>query len=85
MQETAAEEQANSSPPAQNTPEPSLTPQFRKPLGPYKFAPEVGDNWEKCLKAVEKYDNDMCTSWKEEIDTLLVFVRPFLLSFSFRL
>jgi hypothetical protein len=44
-------------------------------LGPYKFAPGVGDNWEKCLGAVEKYDNDMCTSWKEEIDTLLVFVR----------
>jgi hypothetical protein len=45
-------------------------------VGPYQFAPKVGDSWEKCLKAVEGYDNDMCTSWKEDIDTLLVFVSP---------
>jgi hypothetical protein len=46
--------------------------------GPYLYAPKSnGDHWEKCLAAVEKYDNDMCKSWKEEIDTLLVFVRPF--------
>lgn len=38
--------------------------------GPYKFAPDVGDNWERCLAAAERYDNDMCTSWREEMDTL---------------
>jgi hypothetical protein len=71
------EEQGKSSPPESPS---SLAETAAKPkekLGPYKYAPEsVGDNWEKCLAAVEKYDNDMCTSWKEDIDTLLVFVSP---------
>lgn len=44
--------------------------------GPYLFEPKtVGDHWEQLHQAVENYDHEMCTSWREEIDTLLVFVR----------
>lgn len=58
-------------------PRPAVVPGF--PLeGPYLTGPQSkGDHWEQCLNAVEKYDNDECKSWREEIDTLLVFVRVF--------
>jgi hypothetical protein len=70
------DEQAISSPPKAPSPVAAeTTAKASVERKPYKFAPDVGDNWEKCLKKVEDYDNDMCKSWKEEIDTLLVFVR----------
>ena len=31
--------------------------------------------WEKLIKETNKYDDDMVKNWKEDIDTLLVFVR----------
>ena len=34
------------------------------------------DAWRKCHKLVEKYDNEMCGAWKEEVDKLMIFVRP---------
>jgi hypothetical protein len=76
INEATGEEQGNASLPKSpsSAAEPGVKPE--EILGPYKYAPtSVGDNWQKCLAAVEKYDNDMCTSWKEDIDTLLVFVR----------
>jgi hypothetical protein len=33
------------------------------------------DSWSTCAKTVQKYDENMVRNWKEEIDTLLVFVR----------
>jgi len=33
------------------------------------------DAWRKCYKLVEKYDNEMCDAWKEEVDKLMIFVR----------
>jgi hypothetical protein len=46
--------------------------------GPYLYAPKSkGDHWEKSLKAVEKHDNEIFTRWREDIDTLLVFVGLF--------
>lgn len=44
--------------------------------GRYLFGPKSnGDHWQTCLEAVERYDNDKCQGWREDIDTLLVFVR----------
>lgn len=37
---------------------------------------EVEQSWETCSRAIRDYDNHMVRNWKEEIDTLLVFVRP---------
>jgi hypothetical protein len=75
MQERTTEEQGNLGPSKSPSPADETGAKPKENLGPYEYAPEsVGDNWEKCLAAVEKYDNDMYQSWKEEIDTLLVFV-----------
>jgi hypothetical protein len=41
--------------------------------------PRDGDSWTKCHKLTEKYDDDMCDAWKEEVDKLLIFVRAFYL------
>jgi len=35
---------------------------------------EVEQSWETCSRAIKDYDNHMVRNWKEEIDTLLVFV-----------
>jgi hypothetical protein len=37
--------------------------------------PRKGDPWEESFKLVQKFDEEMCRGWREEIDTLLVFVR----------
>jgi len=34
-----------------------------------------GATWETMKKGVDKYDEEMCRGWKEDLDTLLVFVR----------
>ena len=45
---------------------------------PHRYgAPKKGDSWNKCHKLTEKYDNEMCDAWKEEVDKLLIFVRDF--------
>lgn len=35
---------------------------------------ESSEAWAACAKALREYDEDMIQDWKEEIDTLLVFV-----------
>lgn len=46
---------------------------------PHRYgAPKKGDSWNKCHKLAEKYDNEMCDAWKEEVDKLLIFVRDYL-------
>ncbi|KAF5384498.1 hypothetical protein D9757_006414 [Collybiopsis confluens] len=41
----------------------------------YKFPPKRrGDPWEESMKRVDLYDDEMSRSWKEDVDTLLVFV-----------
>ncbi|KAK7030391.1 hypothetical protein VNI00_014135 [Paramarasmius palmivorus] len=37
----------------------------------------VDESWEKMLKEVNRYDDDMVKNWKEDIDTLLVFAGLF--------
>lgn len=37
--------------------------------------PTSPDGWSTCAKSVQKYDENIVRNWKEEIDTLLVFVR----------
>lgn len=37
-----------------------------------------GRAWAACQKAVREYDESLVQGWKEDIDTLLVFVRPLL-------
>ncbi|KAF8154424.1 hypothetical protein B0H34DRAFT_660573 [Crassisporium funariophilum] len=39
--------------------------------------PKKGDAWHKCHKLTEKYDNEMCDAWKEEVDKLLIFAGLF--------
>ncbi|ESK84845.1 hypothetical protein Moror_14970 [Moniliophthora roreri MCA 2997] len=39
--------------------------------------PNLSESWEKTLKEVAKYDDDMVKNWKEDIDTLLVFAGLF--------
>lgn len=36
--------------------------------------PKDGDPWEACFKKVQKLDDEMCRGWREEIDTMLIFV-----------
>ncbi|TFK58047.1 hypothetical protein BDN72DRAFT_733261, partial [Pluteus cervinus] len=33
--------------------------------------------WQECYKRVKEYDEDMCESWKDEIDKLLIFAGLF--------
>lgn len=37
--------------------------------------PTSPDGWSICAQTVQKYDEAVVKNWKEEIDTLLVFVR----------
>jgi hypothetical protein len=37
--------------------------------------PTTPDSWSICAQTVQKYDETIVRNWKEEIDTLLVFVR----------
>ncbi|KAJ2914557.1 hypothetical protein MD484_g5861, partial [Candolleomyces efflorescens] len=39
--------------------------------------PRKGDPWEECFNQVQKFDDEMCRGWREEIDTLLVFAGLF--------
>ncbi|KAL0063476.1 hypothetical protein AAF712_009680 [Marasmius tenuissimus] len=55
-----------------------LPPRMWKEGDPYRFAPKRrGDPWDECLKRVDRYDDEMCRGWKEDIDTLLVFAGLF--------
>lgn len=40
----------------------------------YAISARVGDHWENVMKRLDVYDEDMCKGWREDIDTLLVFV-----------
>ncbi|TEB34327.1 hypothetical protein FA13DRAFT_1729840 [Coprinellus micaceus] len=45
---------------------------------PHHFPiPHKEDHWEGCFKQVQKYDEEMCRGWREEVDTLLVFAGLF--------
>ncbi|KAF9044185.1 hypothetical protein BJ165DRAFT_1330552, partial [Panaeolus papilionaceus] len=35
------------------------------------------DSWQRCHQLAEKYDNEMCDAWKEEVDKLLIFAGLF--------
>ena len=65
----------------------SLQPQFGdlpwRCGDPYRYGPpKTGNSWTKCHELTEKYDNDMCDAWKEEVDKLLIFVRTAVSSIS---
>ena len=36
--------------------------------------PVKGDSWEEVMKAVNKYDRELCKGWNKEVDSTLVFV-----------
>ncbi|PPR07529.1 hypothetical protein CVT26_013553, partial [Gymnopilus dilepis] len=45
---------------------------------PGRYSPfQPGDAWQKCHNLAEKYDNDLCDAWKEEVDKLLIFAGLF--------
>ncbi|KAJ3868257.1 hypothetical protein EV359DRAFT_70701 [Lentinula novae-zelandiae] len=39
--------------------------------------PRTGDHWERIMKRIDLYDEDICKGWREDIDTLLVFAGLF--------
>ncbi|KAG2008223.1 hypothetical protein CC2G_013677 [Coprinopsis cinerea AmutBmut pab1-1] len=39
--------------------------------------PSQGDAWEESFRVVQRFDDEMCRGWREEIDTLLVFAGLF--------
>ena len=52
----------------------------RRPANGERESPSIWDSseaWAACAKALREYDEDMIQDWKEEIDTLLVFVRTY--------
>jgi len=55
----------------------SLRYAFSHAVGPQTCVnekPAPPDGWSTCAKTVQKYDDTVVRNWKEEIDTLLVFV-----------
>lgn len=47
------------------------------PGTPYKYPiPGRGEHWHTCHRLVQKYDKGLCDMWTEEVDKLLIFVRP---------
>ena len=53
-------------------------------LLPPSFGPGPNDAWGSCVKALRDYDEHMVRGWKEDVDSLLVFVSDFaMLSASF--
>jgi len=36
--------------------------------------PIYGGPWELLKKSIDKYDDEMCKGWKDDLDTMLVFV-----------
>lgn len=53
----------------------------RRPATSEREFPSIWDSseaWAACAKALREYDEDMIQDWKEEIDTLLVFVSKLL-------
>ncbi|KAF9524905.1 hypothetical protein CPB83DRAFT_860440 [Crepidotus variabilis] len=68
------------------SPLPGSQPDFHEQSGevpwhcgdPHRYGtPKKGDSWHKCHKLTEKYDNEMCDAWKEEVDKLLIFAGLF--------
>ncbi|KDR79392.1 hypothetical protein GALMADRAFT_137234 [Galerina marginata CBS 339.88] len=68
------------------SPIPNSQPEFQEQFGdrpwhcgdPHRYgAPKKGDAWQKCNELTEKYDNEMCDAWKEEVDKLLIFAGLF--------
>ncbi|KIK52830.1 hypothetical protein GYMLUDRAFT_100553 [Collybiopsis luxurians FD-317 M1] len=43
----------------------------------YSVSPKTGDHWEKVMRRIDLYDEDMCKGWREDVDTLLVFAGLF--------
>ncbi|KAF8830629.1 hypothetical protein HHX47_DHR2001013 [Lentinula edodes] len=43
----------------------------------YAVPPRTGDHWERIMKRIDLYDEDICKGWREDIDTLLVFAGLF--------
>jgi hypothetical protein len=47
----------------------------------YLSKPNVkGDSWEEVMKAVDKYDKELCEGWNKDVDSTLVFVSDILRS-----
>jgi len=44
-----------------------------------------GNAWERCKRAIDKHDDDLCRGWREDVDTMLVFVRAIISAFYSRL
>ncbi|KAF9481748.1 hypothetical protein BDN70DRAFT_930582 [Pholiota conissans] len=45
---------------------------------PHRYQiPKLGDSWHECHNLTEKYDNELCDAWKEEVDKLLIFAGLF--------
>jgi len=43
---------------------------------PYVFLePFEGGHWATMQKGVNKHDDELCKGWKDDLDTMLVFVR----------
>jgi len=52
-----------------------ITSQVWKEFVDERRPKEAEQSWETCSRAIREYDSHMVRNWKEEIDTLLVFVR----------
>ena len=51
-------------------------PSIREPRLRHAPPGNEEESWQECARLVEKYDAEMCKGYREEIDTLMVFVRP---------
>jgi len=54
---------------------PQLRVTHTSPQANINEKPTPSDGWSACAKTVQKHDENIVKNWKEEIDTLLVFVR----------
>ncbi|KAF5386514.1 hypothetical protein D9757_005877 [Collybiopsis confluens] len=43
----------------------------------YAGSPNTGDHWERMMKRISVFDEEMCKGWREDVDTLLVFAGLF--------
>ncbi|PPQ90832.1 hypothetical protein CVT25_011974 [Psilocybe cyanescens] len=69
-----------------SSPIPGSQPEHQEQFGdvpwhcsdPHRYnIPKKDDSWIRCHNFVEKYDNEMCDAWKDEVDKLLIFAGLF--------
>ena len=52
------------------------------PVGPTPKEDSTDNDWTTMLQPIQKDDREQCEAWNQEVQNILIFVRPLLILFN---